>query len=186
MFLTLFWWLWPIIAILIKLSSPGPVFFKQERWGRNNKKFFAYKFRSMKPDCSDIDHNGKYLQAKKDDERITKIGKFLRSTSLDELPQFINVLKGEMSIVGPRPHPTPLNMESRNTVKLYMLRHLVTPGITGWAQIKGFRGETRNLSQMQERINHDVWYIENWTIWLDIQIMLLTLWLLIKGDKNAY
>jgi len=140
----------------------------------------------MKTDCPEISSTGKYVQATKNDPRITKIGSLLRSTSLDELPQFINVLKGDMSLVGPRPHPTPLNIESKNQVYLYMLRHLVTPGLTGWAQIKGHRGETKTVEAMQQRINHDVWYIENWSFWLDIQIILLTIWLMIIGDKKAY
>lgn len=186
LFLLVFWWLWPIIGFAIKMSSAGPIFFKQERWGRHNQRFIAYKFRSMKTDCTEISSTGKYVQATKNDPRITKIGNFLRKTSLDELPQFINVLKGEMSLVGPRPHPTPLNLESKNQVYLYMLRHLVTPGLTGWAQIKGHRGETRTVEDMQQRINHDVWYIENWSFWLDIQIILLTIWLMIIGDKKAY
>lgn len=186
LFLFIFWWLWPIIGFAIKMSSAGPIFFKQERWGRHNQRFIAYKFRSMKTDCPELSQDGKYVQATKDDPRITKIGKFLRKTSLDELPQLINVLKGEMSLVGPRPHPTPLNLESKNQVYLYMLRHLVTPGLTGWAQIKGHRGETKTVEAMQQRINHDVWYIENWSFWLDIQIILLTIWLMIIGDNKAY
>lgn len=186
LFLTVFWWLWPIMGFAIKMSSAGPIYFKQERWGRHNQRFIAYKFRSMKTDCSDISSDGKYVQATKDDPRITRIGGFLRRTSLDELPQFINVLKGDMSLVGPRPHPTPLNIESKNQVYLYMLRHLVTPGLTGWAQIKGHRGETTTIEAMQQRINHDVWYIENWSFWLDIQIILLTIWLMLIGDKKAY
>ncbi|MBK7379691.1 MAG: undecaprenyl-phosphate glucose phosphotransferase [Ignavibacteriales bacterium] len=186
LFLLIFWWLWPIIGFAIKMSSAGPIFFKQERWGRHNQRFIAYKFRSMKTNCAEISSTGKYVQATKNDPRITKIGNFLRKTSLDELPQFINVLKGEMSLVGPRPHPTPLNLESKNQVYLYMLRHLVTPGLTGWAQIKGHRGETKTVEDMQQRINHDVWYIENWSFWLDIQIILLTIWLMIIGDQKAY
>ena len=136
--------------------------------------------------CGDIDENGKYRQASKDDPRLTKIGKFLRKTNLDELPQFWNVLKGDMSIVGPRPHPTPLNIESRDKIHLYMLRHLVKPGITGWAQVNGLRGNTKDLSLMQKRIDHDVWYIANWNFGLDIQIILLTIWNMLKGDPNAY
>jgi putative colanic acid biosysnthesis UDP-glucose lipid carrier transferase len=182
----IFWWLWPLLALLIKLSSPGPVIFKQERWGRKNKRFTAYKFRSMKPESSDIDEEGSYNQAQKDDPRITTIGKILRKTSLDELPQFWNVLVGDMSIVGPRPHPTPLNLESKDKINLYMLRHLVKPGITGWAQVNGYRGNTEDFSLMQERINNDIWYTENWSFWLDIQIIFLTVWCVIKGDPNAY
>jgi putative colanic acid biosynthesis UDP-glucose lipid carrier transferase len=140
----------------------------------------------MKDGLKDVDENGKYLQAKKEDPRITKIGKILRKTNLDELPQFINVLKGEMSIVGPRPHPTPLNLESKEKIRYYMLRHLVKPGITGWAQINGCRGETETEEKMQRRVDHDLWYIENWSFWLDIQIIILTIWNMLKGDKHAY
>jgi len=179
-------WAVPLIGIIIKFSSPGPVFFKQERWGRDNKRFYAYKFRSMKNDCTDCDEQGNYLQARKDDPRITKIGSFLRKTSLDELPQFINVFMGSMSVVGPRPHPTPLNQQSKKDIKNYMLRHLVKPGITGWAQVHGYRGETKDKSLMQKRIDYDIWYIENWTFWLDLQIIMLTVWHIIKGDPNAY
>lgn len=186
LFLFIFSWLFPIIAIIIKLDSSGPVFFKQERWGRNNKKFYAYKFRSMVKDSKDVDENGNYLQAKNGDSRVTKFGKILRKTNLDELPQFINVLKGEMSIVGPRPHPTPLNLESKEKIRYYMLRHLVKPGITGWAQINGCRGETETEEKMQRRVDHDLWYIENWSFWLDIQIIILTIWNMLKGDKHAY
>lgn len=186
-FILVFSWLWPVIIILIKISSPGPVFFKQERWGRNNKKFMAYKFRSMIPESKDVDENGKFNQATKDDPRITKFGKFIRKTNLDELPQFINVLLGQMSIVGPRPHPTPLNEESKDKFRKYLLRHLAKPGITGWAQVNGFRGETTSdPRKMEERVKHDIWYIENWSVWLDIRIIMLTVVLMLKGDKNAY
>lgn len=179
-------WLFPIIALLIKLSSKGTVFFKQERWGLNNKKIICYKFRSMVINSEDIDENGKYRQATKDDNRITAIGKFLRKTNLDELPQFWNVLKGEMSMIGPRPHPTPLNMESKDVIQHYMLRHLVKPGISGWAQVNGFRGETKELELMQRRVDLDVWYIENWSFWLDWQIIFQTIINMWIGDKNAY
>lgn len=185
-FLFIFSWVWPIIAIAIKISSKGPVFFKQVRHGRDNRPFKAYKFRSMLTDSIEIDANGKYLQARKDDPRITKIGAFLRKTNLDELPQFINVLRGEMSIVGPRPHPIKLNEESRNHVSAYMQRHFVKPGITGWAQANGYRGETKEEGLMQKRIDHDIWYIENWSFLLDIQIIFMTVWSMIKGDENAY
>ncbi len=181
-----FSWLMPLIAILIKLNSKGPVFFKQERWGLNNKKIVCYKFRSMVIDSKDIDDNGKYLQATKNDSRITMVGKFLRKTNLDELPQLINVLLGNMSLVGPRPHPIPLNMESKDLIQHYMLRHLVKPGITGWAQINGARGETDTTNKMQQRINFDLWYIENWSIWLDFQIITQTVINMIKGDAMAY
>lgn len=187
LYLVIFWWLFPLIGLLIKLSSPGPMMYSQERWGRNNKRFIAYKFRSMQVDeCGELDENGKFRQATEHDPRVTKIGKVLRKTNLDELPQFWNVLKGDMSIVGPRPHPTPLNIESKDKIRLYMLRHLVKPGITGWAQVNGYRGSTENNELMQKRINHDVWYIENWSLWLDIQIIGLTVWNMMKGEKNAY
>lgn len=179
-------WLFTIIAILIKLNSKGPVFFIQERWGINNKKIFCYKFRSMVSSSKDVDEHGVYQQAQKNDARITSIGRFLRKTSLDELPQFINVLKGEMSIVGPRPHPTPLNLHSKNIVNNYLLRHLVKPGITGWAQVNGQRGETKDAETMQKRIDFDIWYIENWSFWLDCQIIIQTVINMIKGEENAY
>jgi len=186
LFVTLFWWLWGIIAIAIKLTSKGPVFFKQDRWGRNNRYIKCYKFRSMVTESRNVNKKGEYLQATKDDPRITKIGKFLRKTNLDELPQFINVLKGEMSLVGPRPHPIPLNLIAKEQIEHYMLRTLVKPGITGWAQINGFRGETDELWKMQKRVDHDLWYIENWTFMLDIQIIFLTVWNMLRGDPNAY
>lgn len=179
-------WLWPLLCLLVKLSSPGPVLFKQERWGRDNKRFITYKFRSMRNDSRDTDTRGNYQQAVKDDPRITKIGKFLRKSNLDEIPQFWNVLKGDMSVVGPRPHPTPLNMESKDKIRQYMLRHLVKPGITGWAQINGFRGGTESPELMQKRIDSDIWYIENWSFWLDLQIIFLTVWNMLRGDPNAY
>ncbi|MGE5400343.1 MAG: undecaprenyl-phosphate glucose phosphotransferase [Ignavibacteriales bacterium] len=186
LFVTVFSWLFPLIALIIKINSSGPVLFKQERWTKNNKKFTAYKFRSMYVNCKSADENGSFLQATKGDPRITKIGKILRKTNLDELPQFLNVLKGEMSLVGPRPHPTLLNLQSKDVIDHYMLRHLVKPGITGWAQVNGLRGETKDPALMQKRIDHDLWYIENWTIWLDIQILFLTVWRMIKGDPYAY
>jgi len=185
-FLFVFIWLWPIIAIAIKMSSPGPIFFKQERWGRRNQRIICYKFRSMVRDSKDLDEKGNFQQASRDDPRVTRVGKFMRKTSLDELPQFLNVLKGEISIVGPRPHPTPLNLDSKNKIKHYMLRHLVKPGITGWAQVNGYRGETRDPTLMQKRIEYDLWYIENWSFLLDLQIILLTIKGLFKIDPSAF
>lgn len=180
-------WLFPIIAIAIKLSSKGPVFFIQERWGRKNQKIKCYKFRSMRVASKDIDDkNGKYQQATKNDPRITRLGAILRKTSLDEFPQFINVFRGDMSVVGPRPHPTPLNMESKEIIDSYLARHLVKPGITGWAQVNGFRGETSDSSLMEARVNYDIWYIENWSLLLDVKIIFLTFWKTIVGDKNAF
>jgi putative colanic acid biosynthesis UDP-glucose lipid carrier transferase len=186
LFITVFWWLFPIIALLIKLSSPGPILFIQERQGLNNKKINCYKFRSMASNNDTLDANGRYLQATPNDSRVTPIGRFLRKTNLDELPQFFNVLMGDMALVGPRPHPIPLHQESKNTIQNYMLRHVVKPGITGWAQVNGYRGETRIPGQMQKRVDFDLWYIENYSIWLDCQIIFQTLMNMIKGDKNAY
>lgn len=182
----IFPWLFPIIIIAIKTTSQGKVFFIQDRWGRNNKKFRIYKFRTMIAESKDVDDNGNYQQAKLDDPRITKVGKFLRKANIDELPQFFNVLKGDMSVVGPRPHPIPLNLESKDNIRYYMLRHLVKPGITGWAQVNGSRGETKTIEDMQKRVNLDLWYIDNWSIWLDFQIVFLTLWRMITGDEKAY
>lgn len=179
-------WLIPLIALLVKLSSPGKAFFIQERWGKDNKKIRCYKFRSMRENTPEIDGSGKYLQAKKNDPRVTKIGRFLRKTNLDEIPQFFNVLKGEMSVVGPRPHPTPLNIESRDKIQHYMMRHIVKPGITGWAQINGLRGETSDSKLMQKRIEFDLWYIENWDLWLDIKIIIMTVWKMFSIDEKAY
>ena len=185
-FLTIGIVLFPIVALLIKLSSKGPVFFKQERWGLNNNLIICYKFRTMVQESKDVDDDGKYQQAYKNDPRITSIGKILRKTNLDEIPQFWNVLIGNMSVVGPRPHPTPLNKESMHTVDNYMLRHIVLPGITGWAQVNGCRGETKTIEEMQERVDFDLSYIHRWTFWLDCQIILQTIINLIRGDPNAY
>lgn len=178
--------LFPLISIFIKLTSRGPILFKQERWGLNNQKITCYKFRTMVQESSDLDENGKYLQAQKDDPRITLIGSFLRKSNLDELPQFLNVLLGNMSVVGPRPHPTPLNIESMHTVENYMLRHIVLPGISGWAQVNGCRGETKTSKDMQRRVDFDLYYIHRWTFWLDCQIILQTVINIIRGDQNAY
>lgn len=169
------------IALAIKFTSPGPVIFKQRRYGLDGKIIWVYKFRSMTV-CEDGES---VPQAQKCDPRITPLGAFLRKSSLDELPQFFNVIKGEMSIVGPRPHAIAHNEHYRNIVKRYMLRHRVKPGITGWAQVNGWRGETDTLEKMEKRIDYDLYYIENWSIWLDIKIMWLTVW---KGlvNKNAY
>ena len=182
----IFSWLFPIIFILIKLTSKGPVFFNQFRWGINNQKIKCYKFRTMYIGSNEVANDGSYMPAKKDDQRITPIGKFLRKTSIDEMPQFFNVLIGSMSVVGPRPHPIPLNIESQEQIHNYLLRHLIKPGITGWAQVNGNRGEVKVMSQMQDRVNFDIWYIENWTLWLDIQIIFQTVINLIKGDEKAF
>lgn len=170
------------IAFLIKITSPGPVLYKQLRNGWDHKPFIVYKFRTMRYEKGT---EGGYVQAIRHDPRVTRFGRFLRATSLDELPQFFNVLQGDMSIVGPRPHPIEMNEKYVGSIDRYMLRHKVKPGITGWAQINGFRGETETLSKIEGRVKHDLYYIENWTLLLDIKIILLTL---IKGfwHKNAY
>ena len=182
---SVFSWLFPLIALLIKFTSKGPVFFKQQRWGLNNKNFACWKFRTMLTTSTDTNEKGKYRQATKGDPRITPIGRFLRKTSLDEMPQFLNVLLGSMSVVGPRPHPVPLNIESRNSVEKYMMRHWVKPGITGWAQVNGYRGETKEIDLMKKRVQHDLEYIEDWSFWLDLQIIVQTVVNVVKGEENA-
>jgi putative colanic acid biosynthesis UDP-glucose lipid carrier transferase len=185
-FLFIAWWLFPIIALLIKLSSKGPVYFKQERWGLNNELIICYKFRTMLHGSPQLDHEGKLIQSSRNDERVTTIGKYLRKFNLDELPQFWNVLKGDMSVVGPRPHPTPLNKSAIVEVQYYLLRHLVKPGITGWAQVNGSRGEMVSKNEIEERINYDLYYIHRWTFRLDCWIILQTVVNLIRGDDRAY
>lgn len=170
------------IAVGVKVTSPGPVLFKQYRTGANGKKFKVYKFRSMR---MHEEENGKVTQASKSDPRVTPIGAFIRRTSLDELPQFYNVLQGRMSIVGPRPHALSHNEYYKELVESYMRRHKVKPGITGWAQVNGLRGETDTLEKMEQRVKHDLWYIDNWSLWLDCKIIFLTVF---KGflNQNAY
>jgi len=171
-----------LIAIAIKLNSCGPVFFSQPRLGLNGRIFHVYKFRSMR--IHEEAHN-KVTQATRDDPRITSIGKFLRRTSLDELPQFLNVLKGDMSVVGPRPHALPHNDLYKDKLIMYMQRHRVKPGITGWAQINGFRGETDTREKMARRVAYDLHYIRHWSFWMDVKIIL---WTAFKGwtDRNAF
>ena len=169
------------IVLAIKLTSPGPVIFKQRRYGLNGESFIVYKFRSMTV-CED---GSNIVQAQVNDQRTTKVGAFLRRTSLDELPQFINVLQGRMSIVGPRPHAVAHNEMYRGLIKGYMLRHKVKPGITGWAQVNGCRGETQELNKMEARIEYDLSYLKNWTIWLDFWIIMRTVWVVLRRD-NAY
>lgn len=159
-----------LIASAIKISSRGPIFFKQRRYGLFGEEIKVLKFRSMNV-CEDGDQ---FKQAKKNDPRVTPIGYFLRRTSLDELPQFLNVFWGNMSIVGPRPHPVAMNQHYRKLIKGYMLRHRVKPGITGWAQINGWRGETETLIKMEKRIEYDLAYIRNWSLWLDLKIIFMT------------
>ncbi len=177
----IFTWLFPIIAIVIKLTSKGPVFFVQMRSGKNDNPFKCYKFRTMKLNeaCDNI-------QAVKGDSRITPIGKFLRRTSLDELPQFFNVIKRKMSIIGPRPHMINQTNSYRKIINKFMVRHFTKPGITGWAQINGFRGETKRIEDMKKRAEADIWYIENWSFILDMKIMIITMWnMIFKKDEKA-
>lgn len=174
-------WLVPLIALLIKLDSKGPVLFKQSRSGINNKTFVCYKFRTMQ-----VNIDSDNLQASKADSRITKIGSILRKTNIDEIPQFLNVLKGEMSVVGPRPHMLKHTEEFSRRVDKYMLRHSVKPGITGLAQTKGYRGETNTYFKLKSRIKMDRFYVENWSILFDLKIIVATVVVMLKGDENAY
>ncbi|WP_185268615.1 undecaprenyl-phosphate glucose phosphotransferase [Halopseudomonas xiamenensis] len=170
-----------LIALAVRLSSPGPALFRQKRYGMDGRPIEVWKFRSM----TVMENGAAVTQATRHDSRITPLGAFLRRTSLDELPQFINVLRGEMSIVGPRPHAIAHNEEYRKLITGYMLRHKVKPGITGWAQINGWRGETETLDKMEKRIEYDLNYIRRWSLWLDLKIVFLTIF---KGfiNKNAY
>jgi putative colanic acid biosynthesis UDP-glucose lipid carrier transferase len=174
-------WLTPLIAILIKLSSPGPVFFRQWRSGKDNKPFRVIKFRSLA-----VNEDAHTKQVTRGDSRITPVGKFLRKSNLDELPQFFNVLAGSMSVVGPRPHMLRHTEMYSKILGQYMIRHFVKPGVTGWAQVNGFRGEIKREDQLRKRIEHDIWYLEHWSSWLDIRIIFLTLYITLKGDKNAF
>ena len=178
---TIFPILYVLIGFLIKRSSPGPIFFKQKRTGLYGHDFECYKFRTMR-----VNDQADTMQAVKDDPRKTKIGDFLRRTNLDEFPQFINVFKGNMSVVGPRPHMLKHTEQYSALIDKYMVRHLVKPGVTGWAQVTGYRGETKTLEQMEGRVKRDVWYIENWTFFLDLKIIVVTLVNMFRGDKNAY
>lgn len=174
-------WLFPLIALLIKFSSKGPVLFKQLRHGRNNVPFYCFKFRTMR-----VNNESDTKQATRNDPRITKIGGVLRKTSLDELPQFLNVLMGEMSIVGPRPHAIPMNNKFSEGINNFMFRHAVKPGITGLAQSKGFRGETIGFYDIYSRCKLDLFYIKNWSLLLDVRIMVWTFISLLLGNKKAY
>ena len=177
----IFSWLFPILALLVKLSSKGPVFFKQSRLGRDNQPFVCWKFRSMR---MNVEADSK--QATKNDPRVTAVGRFLRKSNLDEMPQFFNVFMGHMSVVGPRPHPLRLNDQYRDIIDKYMVRHFVRPGITGWAQVNGLRGETRTPELMERRVELDVWYLENWSFWLDLRIVVKTVTNMFGKDENAY
>ena len=170
-----------VVAIISKITMPGPLFFKQKRTGYDGKDFYCYKFRSMK-----INKEADTLQAVKDDPRVTKWGRFIRHTNIDELPQFINVLKGDMSLVGPRPHMLAHTDYYSSLISDYMIRHYVKPGITGWAQTHGERGETKTVDDMKRRVKRDIWYIEHWSFWLDIQIICKTVIDMACGDKKAF
>ncbi|MDZ4728836.1 MAG: undecaprenyl-phosphate glucose phosphotransferase [Xanthomonadales bacterium] len=170
-----------LFALLIRLSSSGPAFFRQKRHGLGGESIEIYKFRTMK---QHLEREGQVTQAEKSDQRITWIGRFLRRTSLDELPQLLNVLKGEMSLVGPRPHAIEHNDVFKSRIPRYMLRHKVKPGLTGWAQVNGYRGITDTPEKMAMRIEHDLWYIQNWSLWLDLKILLMTP--LVMIHRNAY
>jgi len=174
-------WLFPLVAIFIKISSKGPVFFKQLRNGKNNVPFYCYKFRTMI-----LNENADILQAKKDDHRVTRFGLFLRRSSLDELPQLINVLKGEMSIVGPRPHAVPMNEVFSKEIPGYMYRHSMKPGLTGLAQSKGFRGEIVNYHDLYSRYRLDMFYIKNWCLYFDFIIIFWTAYCLLFKNNKAY
>lgn len=174
-------WLYPILAILIKLQSEGPVLFKQQRTGRSNEVFWCYKFRSMR-----VNHQQDEKQAVKEDDRLTPIGRFIRKTSLDEFPQFWNVLLGDMSVVGPRPHMVYHTDQYQQLVEGFAFRHFVKPGITGLAQVTGFRGEIKHVEILQARINKDIEYIESWGLIQDFKICFLTIYFLIVGDEHAY
>ncbi len=181
-----FSWFFPIIFILQKILNPGPIFYKAKRWGLGGKPFYCYKFRSMVPQSRNVTKDGKHNFTKQNDPRITPFGKFMRKTNIDELPQFFNVLIGNMSVVGPRPHDEQENLQLLEKLDDYMVRHTVKPGVTGWAQINGFRGGTSNLELMEKRTKYDIWYIENWSFLLDLQIIILTIVRTLLGDKQAY
>ena len=171
------------IALAIKFDSPGPILFKQNRLGFNDTPFELWKFRTMHADMEDPDC---IVQATRDDPRVTRLGRFLRRTSLDELPQLFNVLRGDMSIVGPRPHAAGTKAQGHlfdEIVDRYAARHRVKPGITGWAQVNGWRGETDTVDKIQKRVEHDLYYIDNWSVWLDFLIIAKTVMVLFRGEK---
>lgn len=169
------------VAIAVKLSSPGPVFFRQLRTGYKGTEFYCWKFRTMR-----VNKESDTVQATRHDPRTTKVGEFLRKTSIDELPQFINVFLGDMSVVGPRPHMLKHTEDYSRLLDKYMVRHFIKPGITGWAQVRGYRGQTNELWQMQKRIEHDIWYIEHWSFLFDIKIIISTFVGMFQKDNNAF
>ena len=174
-------WLIPLLSFLIKIESKGPVIFSQKREGLDGEKFVCYKFRSMR-----LNTMSDKVHAVENDIRVTKIGSFIRKTSIDELPQFLNVLIGNMSVVGPRPHIPSLSSEYQKDVDDYFKRHAVKPGITGLAQVSGYRGEIKKRSDIKNRVRLDIFYIENWSFLLDVKIILMTVFNVFKGEENAY
>ncbi len=178
--LFIFPWLFPILMLLVKLSSKGPIFFRQKRSGEGNKYFWCIKFRTMK-----LNESSDTRQATANDERVTKVGKFLRKTNLDEMPQFFNVLIGNMSVVGPRPHMIKHTEQYSELIDNYLVRHYTKPGITGWAQTNGYRGETKNVEKMVKRVEYDIWYIENWSFLLELKIIFFTVRNMFFNDPNA-
>jgi putative colanic acid biosynthesis UDP-glucose lipid carrier transferase len=174
-------WLVPLIAILIKLESRGPVFFIQLRSGKNNQSFRCIKFRSLQ-----VNNEADSRQVSRDDNRITRIGRIMRKTNIDELPQFINIFLGDMSVVGPRPHMLKHTEHFAELYKEYMIRHFVKPGLTGWAQINGYRGEIKDNELLRKRVEFDTWYMENWSLYFDMRIIILTIIVTLRGDKNAF
>lgn len=179
--ITVLSWLTPLLAVIIKLSSKGPVFFIQKRSGKHNHAFNCFKFRTMR-----VNERADELQAKKDDDRITRIGAVLRKTSMDELPQFFNVFIGNMSIIGPRPHMLRHTEQYGSSIDKYMVRHFLKPGITGWAQVNGYRGETETDELMKKRVEHDIWYMENWSLMLDVRIFFMTVIQFFRHNSRAY
>lgn len=174
-------WLVPLVGLLIKLDSRGPIFFRQRRTGKDNQDFWCYKFRTMY-----VNNEADTVQATKGDRRVTRIGSILRKTNIDELPQFFNVLMGDMSVVGPRPHMLSHTETFVQSVENYMVRHLIKPGITGLAQAKGYRGETQTLWDIRSRVRVDIFYIEHWSFWLDLKVIVLTFLQMVRGDEKAY
>ena len=174
-------WLTPLLGLIIKLESKGPVFFKQKRNGLDYKEFYCYKFRSMRP--NPMAH---LEQIRKGDERVTRVGRIIRKTSIDELPQFINVLKGEMSVVGPRPHMVSHTHMYAERIDKFMVRHFIKPGITGLAQVSGFRGEVEDDNHIINRVKYDIFYLENWSLFLDIKIVFQTIYNALRGEEKAY
>jgi putative colanic acid biosynthesis UDP-glucose lipid carrier transferase len=174
-------WLIPLVSLLIWLESRGPIFFIQKRTGKNNRPFGCIKFRSMR-----MNQESHLRQATKGDARITRVGKFLRKTNLDEFPQFLNVFRSQMSIIGPRPHMLKHTDDYSSIINKYMVRQFMKPGITGWAQVNGYRGEIKTVQDIEKRVEYDLWYLENWNMWLDTRIIFLTVYNMVRGERNAY